>query len=164
MASRTYKDAGGATQQALTHRDAANANDIPLYKLGYGADLADPTVVTASAGLPTRGQRTVGSPTTAKIASGTASTSGNANAVAIGGTGGSAVPGIFVFTADPDNAALIVIGDTNINATARSGATNYVRGLPLQPGQAYVIDTDDLRSWKMSVRTANDGGTYVQVG
>ena len=137
---------------------------MPLYKPVFGADQADPTRVTHTTGLPTKGQRTSGSPASTKVTNATASVTTTGNSVAVGGTGGTAVPGIFVFTADPDNSSVIVLGDTNISAAAKVGSTAYVRELPLQPGASYVIDTNDLRSWKMAVRTANDGGTYIQVG
>lgn len=161
---RSYKDAAAVTRQAITGTTATLGEDKPLYNPVYGADGADPTVVVRSSGLPIVGQRTVGSPATGKIANATASAGAVGNSVAIGGTGGSAVPGTFVFVADPDNVGLVSIGDSNANAAARSGATIYVQGVPLQPGQAYVIDTDDLRSWKIAVRSANDGGTWTKVG
>jgi hypothetical protein len=164
MASRTFKDASSVTQQALVHRDAANSNDLPLYKPVYGADGADPTIVTRTAGLPIVGQRTSGSPTTGTIKNATASAGATGNSVAIGGTGGSAVPGTFVVTADPDNATVVVIGGTDANAAARSGTTSYVQGVPLLPGASYVVDTDDLRSWKLAVRTAHDAVAWCKVG
>lgn len=164
MAGRTFKDAAATTRQALVHQQADTVTDVPVYQPGYGADGADKTTVSRTAGLPIVGQRTAGSPVTGKIQNPTASATTVGNSVAVGGTGGTALPGTFLVTADPDNTSLIVLGDSNANAAAKSGSTIYLQGIPLQPGQAYIIDTDDLRSWKVAVRIANDGLTYAKVG
>lgn len=163
--TRSFKDALGATRQAIVNRTATVGEDVPLYAVVIGADQTDPTVVTRTAGIPIVGQRTSGTPTDGSILNGTASSGSTGNAIAVGGTGGTALPGTYVVTALPDNANVIAIGSTNANAAA--GATASVpnmRGVPLQPGQAYIIDTDDLRSWKFAVRTANDGLAWCKVG
>ena len=156
---RTFKDAASATKQVITDTTASATEDVPLYKIVYGPHGSDPLRVLRTNGLPIVGQRTSGSPASTRLTNSTAAVTGNGNTSAIGGTGGTAVPGTFVLTAIPDNTSLVVIGDTNINAF-----TGQVRGLPLSPGQTYVIDTDDLRTWKLSVRTSGDGVTWIQVG
>lgn len=165
-ANRTFKDAAGATQQALVHADAQGTPaDVPLYKPVYGPDTATPTAVALTAGLPTRGQRYAGvPPILPSIYNATASSTTTGNAIAIGGTGGTALPGIFIVTADVDNTGVVAIGDTTANAAARSGGTKYVKGILLMPGASQEIDTDDLRSWKFAVRVAGDGLTILQVG
>lgn len=163
LSPRTFKDAGNVTRTVGINSDGGG-QDIPVYKQGYGADAADPTVITRTTGLPIVPQRTSGVPTTGKIANAAASATTTGNSIAVGGTGGVALPGTYVVTADPDNTSLIALGDTSANAAARSGSTIYLQGLPLQPGQSYVVDTDDLRSWKFAVRSANDGLTWIKVG
>ena len=153
----------GSARFAIVDKDGGGTNDVPIYKQVYGADAADPTRVQRTAGLPVVGQRTSGSPSIGKIGNATASSTTTGNATAIG-TGGSALPGTYVVTADPDNTSVVVLGDSSANAAAKAGSTIYLKGIPLQAGQATVVDTDDLRGWYFAVRTANDGVTWAKVG
>ena len=163
---RTFKDAASATKQVITDTTASATEDVPLYKIVYGAHGTDPLRVLRTTGLPIVNQRTSGTPLTGKITSTTPSATSTGNAVAVGGTGGTALPGTYVFTAYTENANVVALGDTTANAAARvgSGGTVYEQGIMLQPGDSYVIDTDDLRSWKMAVRVSGDGGSWVKVG
>lgn len=162
---RTFKDAAAVTRQAIIGTTATAGEDKPLYNPVFGPDGSDPTVVVRTAGLPVVGQRLSGSPVSGKAQNATASSGATGNAsAAIGGTGGTAVPGTFIVTADPDNADIVSIGDTSANAAVRSGTTRYAQGLILAPGQAVVVDTDDLRAWKLAVRVANDQVCYLKVG
>ena len=163
--TRSFKDAASATRQAIINATDVATEDVFLHGLTYGATGASPTLVTGTAGLPIKAQRLAGVPTDGSIANPTASATSTGNSIAVGGTGGSALPGAYIVTAHPDNASVISLGGTTANAaTGQTGNVPYMRGLPLQPGQAQVIDTDDLRSWKFAVRTAADGLSWVKVG
>jgi uncharacterized cupin superfamily protein len=148
----------GSTNFAIIDHTASASQDVPVTKLVYGADSADPTRVTSTAGLPVVSQRLSGAPTTSRISNATASSGATGNGTALS-TSGSADPGIFEVTADPDNATVVVIGDSS--ATAGSGS---VRGKPLQAGDSFLVNTDDLRTWKLAVRTANDAVAIVKLG
>lgn len=164
---RTFKDASANTRQAIIGTTATAGEDKPLYNPVYGADGADPSVVTVSSGLPVQPYRLVGGPTTyAKIAPSSAAITGNGNSVAVGGTGGTAVPGMFLVQANPDNANVIAIGDTSVSAfTGGSSTTSEARGFILAPGDAMpLIHTDDLRAWKVSARTLGDSVIVTKVG
>lgn len=163
---RTFKDAAAATRQAIVGTTATVGEDVPLYNSVYGADGADPVRVDLTHGLPVQQSRIAGGPTTyAKVAPSSAAITGNGNAAAVGGTGGTAVPGLFLVQANPDNANLVVLGDTSVNAySGGTAATSEVRGLVLMPGDcAPLIHTDDLRAWKVSARTLNDSVIVTKV-
>lgn len=156
---RTFKDAAAVTRQAITGTTATAGEDKPLYNPVYGPDGADPAVVTLYAGLPVQPARLSGAPTTyARVATSSAAVTGNGNVVAIGGTGGSAVPGVFVVQAAPDNTAVAYIGDSNASAFL-----GEVRGIALQPGDSQVVGTDDLRAWKLSTRVSGNAVTVTKV-
>ena len=164
---RTFKDASGNTRQAIINRTATTGEDLPLSGPTYGTDGADPTPVDLTHGLPIQQYRFVGAPTTyPKVAPSSAAVTGNGNSAAVGGTGGSAVPGMFLVQANPDNANIVVIGDTNANAyTGGTPATSEVRGYVLAPGDsAPLIHTDDLRAWKVSARVLGDNVIVTKVG
>lgn len=164
---RTFKDASGNTRQAIVNRTATAGEDVPLYTPTYGADSADPQPVDVSHGLPVQPFRLVGGPTTyQKIAPSSPAVSGNGNTAAIGGTGGTAVAGIFLVQANPDNANVVAVGDTSASAyTGGTAATSECRGFILAPGDAMpLIHTDDLRAWKVSARVLNDSVIVTKVG
>lgn len=158
---RTFKDAAASTRQAIVNRTATAGEDVPLYAPVYGPDGADPQVVDVSHGLPVQPYRLVGGPTSyAKVAPGSAAISGNGNSAAVGGTGGSAVPGLFLVQADPDNANVVAIGDSSASAF-----TAQARGFILAPGDSMpLVNTDDLRAWKVSARVLGDGVIVLKVG
>lgn len=159
--TRSFKDAAAATRQAIIDRTSSSGEDVPLYKPVFGADLADPTAVVLTAGLPVQPTRVTGGWTTyAKVAPSSAAVSGNGNVAAVGGTGGSAVPGVFIVQALDSNSTLVTLGDTNASAF-----TGEVRGYQLGPGDSSpIISTEDLRSLKVSARTLGDGVVVVKVG
>ena len=164
---RTFKDAAAATRQAIIGTTATSGEDVPLYNNVYGADGADPVRVDLTHGLPVQQSRITGGPTTyAKVAPTSAAISGNGNSVAVGGSGASAVPGLFLLQANPDNANVIVIGDSSCSAyTGGSSLNSEVRGFVLAPGDSPpLINTDDLRAWKVSARVLNDSIIVTKVG
>lgn len=158
---RTFKDASGNTRQAIIGTTATAGEDVPEYNPVFGADGADPTRVTVSAGLPVQPYRLVGGPTSyAKVAPSSAAITGNGNVAAIGGTGGTAVAGMFLVQANPDNSNVVAVGDTSASAF-----TGEVRGFVLAPGDAMpLVHTDDLRAWKVSARTLGDSVIVLKVG
>lgn len=160
--TRSYKDAGSTTRTVIVDATATSGEDVPIEKLAFGASGADPTVVTAYAGLPVQAAKLSGGPTTyARIVPSIAAATGtgNGNTVAVGGTGGSAVPGLFRVQADVNNTGVIYLGDTNANAF-----TGHTRGLGLEPGSSELIGTDDLRAWKASFSNVTDALTVLKVG
>ena len=120
--------------------------------------------IVSDKGLSVIPQKTVGSPTSyAPLVIATPSSGATGNCISID-PGGSANPGVFLVTADPDNVGLLAIGDASANAAVRAGATVYLRGSSLQPGQAVVVITNDLRLWYVATRTANDALQVLKVG
>lgn len=162
--ARTFKDASSTTQSAYVESDASG-RDLPAYKIATSADGAAAAVVGATAGLPIRPEKLSGAPTDiAPVANATVSVTSTGNGAAIGGSGGSAVAGIFQVSAHPDNGSVIAIGGSSVNAaTGSTGGVPYWRGTPLYPGQTVIIATDDLRTWKFAVRTANDSVVILKV-
>lgn len=164
---RSFKDAAAATRQAIVGTTATSGEDVPLYNNVYGADGADPTRVDLTHGLPVQQSRITGGPTTyTKVAPTSAAVTGNGNSVAVGGSGASPVPGLFLVQANPDNANIVVIGDSSCSAySAGTAATSEVRGFVLAPGDSPpLIHTDDLRAWKVSARTLNDSIIVTKIG
>lgn len=159
--TRSYKDAASVTRTAVVDQTATSGEDVPIYKPSFGANGADPTVVALTAGLPVQPTRVAGGWTTyAKVAPSAAAVTGNGNVAAVGGTGGSAVPGVFIVQALDSNSTLVTLGDSNTSAF-----TGEVRGYQLGPGDsAPIISTEDLRSLKVSARTLGDGVVVVKVG
>lgn len=158
---RTFKDAAAATRQAIIGTTATAGEDVPLYNAVYGPDGADPVRVYLNAGLPVQPTRVTGGWTTyAKVAPSAAAVSGNGNVAAVGGTGGTAVPGVFIVQALSSNSTVVTLGDSNASAF-----TGEVRGYQLDPGDSSpIISTEDLRSLKVSARTLGDGVVVVKVG
>lgn len=159
--TRSYKDAASTTRTAIVSQTATAGEDVPLYGAVFGANGVDPTVVTKDSGMPVQPYRLVGGPTTyPKVAPSLAAITGDGKQAAIGGTGGSAVPGMFLVQANPDNANIVAIGDTSASAF-----TGEVRGFVLAPGDALpLVHTDDLRAWKVSARTLGDSVIVTKVG
>jgi hypothetical protein len=145
----------GTTNFVIIDKTASSTQDVPITKLVYGADSADPTRVTSTTGLPVVSQRLSGAPTTSRVSNATTSSGSTGNGTALG----SATTGVYEVTADPDNATVVCVGDTNISAAA-----GFVRGKPLQPGDSFLINTDDLSTWKLAVRTANDAVAIIKLG
>lgn len=162
---RSFKDAAAATRQAIVGTTATVGEDVPLYNPVRGVDGSDPERIGQYIGLPVRPEKLSGGPTdVASVTNGTASTTSTGNGTAIGGSGGTAVPGVFEVTAHPDNAGVIAIGGSNANAAAGStSSVPYWRGTPLYPGQTRLIATDDLRTWKFAVRSAGDSVVVLKV-
>lgn len=163
---RTFKDAAASTRQAIIGTTATVGEDVPLYNPVRGVDGADPQRIGEYIGLPVRVEKLSGGPTTypaVRITS--ASSTTTTNNVAIGGSGGSAVPGVFEVSAHPDNAGVLAIGDTSANAAAGLDGSSipYWKGTPLWPGQTRLIATDDLRAWKAAARTAGDSIVVLRV-
>ncbi len=163
-AGRTYKDASSTTQTAYVESDASS-RDLPVYKIATNADGSAAATVGATTGLPIRPEKLSGAPTdVASVTNATASSTSTGNGAAIGGSGGSAVPGIFQVSAHPDNGSVIAIGGSSANAaTGSTGGVPYWKGTPLYPGQTTIIATDDLRTWKFAVRTAGDSVVILKV-
>lgn len=158
--TRSYKDAASTTRTVIVDATATTGEDVPIEKLAYGSSGADPTVVTQYAGLPVQPAKLSGGPTTyARVVPSSAAATGAGNTVAVGGTGGSAVPGVFQVQADPNNTGLIALGDTS--ASAFAGQT---RGYFLEPGSSVVIGSDDLRAWKASFSVVTDALVVTKVG
>lgn len=160
---RTFKDATAVARQAIIGTTATAGEDKPLYNPVYGPDGADPTVVTQYAGLPIQQAKLSGAPTSyPRIVPSSAAATGAGNVVAVGGTGGSAVPGLFLVQLNPAATGVVSIGDTNVSAFA-----GEQRGHIMEPGGSVLIGTDDLRAWKASfsvLATTTDALIVLKVG
>jgi hypothetical protein len=143
----------GSAANAVVDKDALG-NIVPGEKIYFGANDAAPSRVTSTTGLPVAPQKLAAGPTSSRKSNATASSGATGNGTSLG-TGS----GLWVVTADPDNAAVVSVGDSSVNA-----ATGNVNGEPLQAGDSTTVSTADLSAWYLAVRTANDAVCLNKIG